>query len=168
MTMVDVFENLPILSAYPCSGASEGSSAMTIGNAKPILHEIGHAVARLLEDGQEAVIDLRAMPFGPDDEKKLEEVLGRGDVEASVKVVGRSSVRETGVSGVWIVEHFDDGGRVLSKFIEVTFVPSILKALQEDVEDGLRALSARLFHLAEADREKGNCHAERPYTGRGA
>ena len=142
--MGDISENLPNLSAYPCSGVTEVSPAMTSGNAEPILHEIRHAVTRLSEDGQETVIDLRAMPFGPDDEKRLEEVLGRGDVEASVKGVGRSSVRETSVSGVWVVEHFDDEGRILSKFIEVTFVPSILKALQEDVEDGLRAFIAHL------------------------
>ena len=140
-----MFEHLPNSNASPKCRVSEDASAnFSTGNADPILHEIKHALARLLEDGEESSIDLRAMPFGPADEKRLDDVLGLGEVEATVEVVGRSVVRETGISGVWIVEHCDDGGRLVSKFIEVTFVPSVLKAFREDVEVGLRALSVRL------------------------
>ena len=83
--MVGFFENDPNSSGRPCFGASGFSPAMTTGNAEPILHEIRHAVARLLENGEATVIDLRAMPFGPGDEQRFEEVIGEGAVAATVE-----------------------------------------------------------------------------------
>jgi hypothetical protein len=38
------------------------------GNALPILNEIRHALDRLLESGETTVIDLGALPMGPQDE----------------------------------------------------------------------------------------------------
>lgn len=111
---------------------------------KSVLIEIHQAVSALLEDGTESAIDVSSMPLGAADFARLEDALGSGEVDATVEASGKSRVRETGVSGVWIVEHFSEGGGVLAKTIEICEVPSILRAHREDIEAGRDELGRRL------------------------
>ena len=119
-------------------------SFVATGNALPLLHEIKQALAQLLDAGTEHVIDLGAIPFGPGDERIFEEILGDGEVNATLSIMGKSEVRETGVPGVWRVDHFDEKGDLQSRFIEVTFMPDILKTQREDAVQGLETLTQRL------------------------
>ena len=114
------------------------------GNAGPILREIATALARLLDTGEPTTIDLGALPFSAGDEKALDAALGSGEVHATVKALGESHVTETGIAGVWRVDHFDQQGETLSRFVEVTFVPEILKTQHADAKDGLTRLEADL------------------------
>lgn len=106
--------------------------------------EIHQAVSALLEDGFESAIDVSSLPLGAGEYARLEEALGRGEVEATIDAGGKSKVWETGVSGVWIVEHFSEGGSVLAKTIEICETPSIMKAHREDIEAGRDELGRRL------------------------
>ena len=47
-------------------------------NVQPLLHEIRHALATLLDDGGRTVIDLRSIPLAPGEEQKL---LDKLDIE---------------------------------------------------------------------------------------
>lgn len=122
-------------------------SFVATGNAAPLLHEIKHALAALLKDGTPAIIDLGAIPFAPGDERILDEVLGIGEVDATLTVMGQSHVRETQIAGVWRVDHLDESGEFQSRFIEITFMPDILKTQREDAEQGVETLSERLSTL---------------------
>ncbi len=119
-------------------------SHLGTGNARPVLREIETALAELLTSGAETTIDLGAIPFGPGDERMLDEVLGAGEVHATISALGDSHVAETGIPGVWRIDHFDARGETLSRFVEVTFFPSILKTQAADAEVGLARLTARL------------------------
>lgn len=112
------------------------------GNTVPLLHEIRHALGRLLSTGDTTVIDLGGIPMGPQDEQELFDSLGAGEVEARLEALGTSIIRETGVSGVWIVAHSNAEGESIGKFIEVAFVPEILKSQPGDVKEGLARLSS--------------------------
>lgn len=114
------------------------------GNALPVLHEVRHALAKLIESGEATVIDLRAIPFGPGDEAELEAALGQGEVAATVSAMGPSMVQETAYPGVWLVTHRNESDEILSRFIEVTWIPAILACQAEDVREGLEALTERL------------------------
>ena len=116
------------------------------GNPVPLLHEVRHALARLLDAGEPSCIDLRALPMGPGDEAVLDRVLGIGEVAASVSVLGKSSVLETSFPGVWIVTHRNEDDQIVSRFIEVTYVPKILASHVPDIQDGYERLKARLDH----------------------
>ncbi|MEO5337427.1 MAG: hydrogenase expression/formation protein [Magnetospirillum sp. WYHS-4] len=113
-------------------------------NAPSVLHQIRHALAVLLDGGGETTIDLKSLPFGPADLTALQAALGEGEVEASVRAFGESRLRETGVPGVWTVEHLGPAGEVRARFVEVTFMPALLRADPADVQDGLRRLADRL------------------------
>jgi hydrogenase-1 operon protein HyaF len=113
-------------------------------NVQPLLHEIRHALARLLEQGKETVIDLRSIPLAPGEEAAIERALGEGEVQAALSALGPSEFRETSYPGVWVVTHYNRDDQVVGKFVEVATVPSLLRAQTEDMAAGLRRLESRL------------------------
>ncbi|MEA3291317.1 MAG: hydrogenase expression/formation C-terminal domain-containing protein [Pseudomonadota bacterium] len=131
------------LTADRCAGI-----AVDRGNAVLLLHELRHALDRLLANSEETVIDLARLPLGPADEVALDAMLGDGEIAATVRVMGDSSVEETAFPGVWRITHRDDGGRVQARFLSVCWIPEILRAQRIDVEDGVR----RLTEMVESDQ----------------
>lgn len=126
-------------------------SFVETGNAPPLLHEILHALTALIETGQETTIDLGALPFAPGDERIFEDVLGTGEVSCVLTVLGESHIQETAIPGVWRVDHFDENGEYQSRFVEITFIPQILKTQQEDAQRGVKLLSERIADLNKQD-----------------
>lgn len=132
------------------SGLAALRARMATGNARPVLTEILAALEQLLASGTPTTIDLGAIPFGGGDEALLDAVLGRGEVSAELAVMGRSHVEETAIPGVWRVDHFDASGATLSRFVEVTFCPDILKSQRADAEEGVMRLKDRLAEIEAA------------------
>jgi hydrogenase-1 operon protein HyaF len=120
------------------------ATAEVFGNALPLLHEIRHALARLVEAGEPTTIDVQSIPMGPGDMQRLLDALGDGEVRAEIEALGKTVIRESRYSGVWIVEHMSASGAVAGRFVEITWVPSLLQAQREDVEAGLEALADAL------------------------
>ena len=114
------------------------------GNLLPLLHEIRHALERLLDTGEETVIDLRALPMAPGEEQRLEQALGKGEVEAILDALGRSVIRETRYSGVWHVTHYNADDEVLGKYVEIARVPGLLEAQPETMQEALAELQQKL------------------------
>jgi hydrogenase-1 operon protein HyaF len=109
-------------------------------NATPIMHEVLHALQRLARDNESTTIDLRAIPFGPGDEEQLLNQLGVGEIQIELNSLGRSLISETAFSGVWLVDHRNADDQRTALQIEITPVPSILLAQQEDVLDAIDRL----------------------------
>ncbi len=110
------------------------------GNLLPLLHEIRHALARWLESETPHIIDLRCLPLSPAEEDQLLRLLGRGEVEAKMSLLGTSEIFETGIAGVWVVNHYNDSDTPVGRFIEICALPDILMTQPEDAELGLGAL----------------------------
>lgn len=110
------------------------------GNLLPLLHEIRHALSRWLEDGTPHVIDLRSIPMMPGEETELLDTLGQGEVHAVLAALGNSEVFETRINGVWLVNHLNDDGVLVGRFIEICHVPEILKSQTEDARVALQSL----------------------------
>ncbi len=121
----------------------EAGEALTY-NVTPLLHEIRHGLARLLEDGAGTTIDLRGIPMAPGEEERIVNVLGTGEVQARMSALGPSEIIETRFPGVWLVTHYNSENEVIGKFIEVCDMPQILKAQAEDIREGLALLTAQL------------------------
>jgi len=124
----------------------EGSAAAgaLTHNLLPVLHEIRHALDRLIEEGEPTIIDLTAMPFGPGDEEGLVAALGVGEVQATVNAIGETRIRETAYAGVWLVEHLSTEEARLALHVEVASVPFLLKTPTEDMAEACRRLDVTL------------------------
>jgi len=109
-----------------------------------LLKEISGALHQLLSNGNETIIDLNNTPCDLECEEALKEILGEGEVCASLTILGCDYIQETGIHGVWWVYHKNDTGAILTKALYISFVPSILPAQREDVEYGTTQLDRRL------------------------
>lgn len=113
-------------------------------NVKPLLHEVKHALNSLIESGETAVIDLRSIPLAPGEESKILNTLGMGEVKCILDALGTSEIIETQYPGVWLVTHYNDEDDIIGRFIEITFIPEILRAQSEDVIEAYRSLTRDL------------------------
>lgn len=120
-------------------------------NVEPILHEVRHALEKLLSEGESSIIDLRSIPLAPGEERKIIEYLGHGEVHARLDVLGPSEIYETKFAGVWLVTHLNENDSIVSRFIEVTVLPDVLKSQHEDIAHALNELETELDNFAETD-----------------
>lgn len=113
-------------------------------NVQPILHEIRHALRKLQVTGEPGIIDLRSIPLAPGEEEKIIDTLGCGEVHAKLNALGPSEIYETRFAGVWLITHFNEENSIISRFIEITHCPDILKSQNEDIALSLDQLEEEL------------------------
>lgn len=118
------------------------------GNALPILHEIRHGLERLAATGEPTLIDLRAIPFGPGDEARLLERLGRGEVEARIHALGETLIRETAIPAVWLVDFLNAEGERIALHLQIDRIPGLLMTQPEDLAEAPARLDRLLKELA--------------------
>jgi len=106
-------------------------------NVRPILFEVRHALEALLDSGETSIIDLRSIPLAPGEEETILNTLGKGEVHARLDVLGLSEIYETRYAGVWLVTHYNDDEAIVSRFIEITAIPDILRSQTEDMSNAL-------------------------------
>lgn len=126
--------------------APPGEPGLT-GNAPPLLRELAEQVKRLLASGESSAIDLSALPLTPADLDWLHDKLGSGEIAVTLQANGESTLNETACPGVWWVTHRNEQGAVTSQFVEVAFVPELVKAHPQDVAIGLETLEFMISEL---------------------
>jgi hydrogenase-1 operon protein HyaF len=104
------------------------------GMALSVMAQIGGMLEALTESGEAGSIDLRSLPLSDVDRTQLEEVLGRGEVQAKLDLAGESEVWETAYAGVWWIRHCGAGGKIATEEISVCRIPEILITHPVDVE----------------------------------
>ena len=134
------------LEAIPIHVVPPGEPGLT-GNAPPLLRELLEMVHRLIETGETSAIDLTALPLTPADLDWLRDKLGEGEIAVTLQAEGESTLSETACPGVWWVTHHNEQGAVTSQFIEVTFVPELVKAHPQDVAIGQEQLELMISDL---------------------
>lgn len=134
------------------------------GNIEPLLHEIGHALERLLADGAASAIDLRSVPLAPGEEERILELLGKGEVRAELEAGGLSTVQETRFAGVWVVTHLNTEGEVIGRLIEICFIPDIVRSQPAEMREGRERLAREVALL----RQPAARRATRNTDGDGA
>ncbi len=122
----------------------EALPASRIGGIRPILREIETLLAAFVKTGQGGSIDLHSLPLAPADFEALDAALGEGEVQATIRALGETRVRETAIHGVWRVTHCNAGGDAVVDLIEVCDAPDILKTHAADAHAGLAMLRAKL------------------------
>lgn len=114
------------------------------GNVPPLMHELRHALDRLISSGTDTIIDIGRLPLSESEEIELAARLGQGAVRAEIDALGPSRVHETRYAGVWSIAHLNAEEEVVSRFIAVTRCPEILGAPIEDIVAGRAMLEGDL------------------------
>jgi hydrogenase-1 operon protein HyaF len=120
-------------------------------NVQPILHEIRHALRKLIDNGENSIIDLRSIPLAPGEEDTIIDILGSGEVHARLNALGPSEIVETRFAGVWLISHYNEDNSIIGRFIEITVLPDILKSQHEDMVFSLAQLESELNDVPESN-----------------
>ncbi|MFN3750864.1 MAG: hydrogenase expression/formation C-terminal domain-containing protein [Thiobacillus sp.] len=137
--------SLDAISLHPVN-APPAQPGLT-GHAPPLLRELLEMVRRLRDSGESASIDLTALPLTPADLDWLRDRLGKGEVAIRLDANGESSLDETACPGVWWVTHCNAQGAVIAQFLEVAFVPELVKVQLQDIETGCEHLESLVSEL---------------------
>lgn len=120
------------------------------GGIIAILREIAEMLDRLEQYDESGAIDLRSLPFSPDDYARLRDALGSGEVEITLNADGISLLRETAYSGVWWIQHRNTDDELTAELLEIALIPSIALTAKEDVAQSASQLKSRLsIHMTE-------------------
>ena len=120
------------------------TTEVATGNVEPLLHEIRHALKRLASGEEGTTIDLKSLPLAPGEEERIEKTLGTGEVRAEVDALGPTLIQESSYPGVWLITHKNADNAVVARFIEVTYIPELLRSQPEDIDAGIDRLENEL------------------------
>ena len=119
------------------------------GGLIAILREVAQMLERLAEYDESGSIDLRSLPFSPDDFARLRNVLGDGEVEITLNADGISLLKETGYHGVWWIQHRNGNDEMVAELLEIARIPAIAMVPAEDIVQSAERLKSRLsIHTA--------------------
>jgi len=133
------------------SGA-DATSEQLVNSAmvRAVLRELMAKLTSLAADDRPDHIDLRRLPLPQGALDELRTWLGSGEVEATVTALGTTTIRETGIAGVWWVRHAKTVGEVFSEHLEISRSPDLLSAHPDDVTQAADTLRSRLSVLESA------------------
>ncbi|MEN8762721.1 MAG: hydrogenase expression/formation C-terminal domain-containing protein [Thiogranum sp.] len=107
-------------------------------NALPILSEIQEQLRSWQSDCPAHVINLTLLPLSEGDIRFLGETLGRGPVETLSRGYGDCQITSTAYPGLWWVRYTNSMGTLILNTLEITDIPLVACAAQEDLDDSRR------------------------------
>lgn len=111
------------------------------GMATVLMAELTDHLHQLAESGKTNIVDLQSLPLNESDINELADLLGVGEVKATINGIGSSSIRETAYRGIWWVTHYGEDNKVLSELIEVTSVPDILVTHVDEIRHSAKMIA---------------------------
>lgn len=117
------------------------------GGVRALLVELATLLDGLVAHERGGTIDLRSLPMSPQDREALRSALGKGEARATFDADGLSELQETGVSGIWWIEHRDRTGELVAELLEVAAVPAILACTRDEIENAPGVLRERIALL---------------------
>ena len=143
--MHDLIEvcDVPVLARRPPDpGAVSDLAGVTppanIMNAMPILSEIRDHVCSWRDGDPAHVINLTLLPLSEEDIRFLGDALGTGPVETLSRGYGDCQIISTACPGVWWVRYTNSMGTLILNTLEITAIPLVACAAQEDLADSRR------------------------------
>jgi hydrogenase-1 operon protein HyaF len=113
-------------------------------NALPILVELQEHVATWQAGDRAHAINLTLLPLSDGDHLFLDQVLGTGPVETLSRGYGNCNILSTAYPGIWRVRYSNSLGTPILNTLEVTDIPEVACAAQEDLDDSRRRLQELL------------------------
>jgi hydrogenase-1 operon protein HyaF len=112
-------------------------------NAPALLREIEHRSLQYVEGDAPHAINLTLLPLSPEDRFAIDKALGRGCVAMLSRGFGNCRIGATTLPGVWRVQYYNSMETLLLDTIEITALPEVAVAAEQDLDDS----TARLVEL---------------------
>ncbi len=126
--------------AAPVAAAETHSIPDGVRNAPPLLAEINDRLAAYRVGDDAHVINLTLLPQTEQDLAFLAERLGQVRVSILSRGYGNCRIVSTGTRFVWWVQCFNSRDKNVLNSLEITQVPSVACAAQEDIRDSAERL----------------------------
>ncbi len=128
--------------------------AMTIPpgamNSPALLTEIRSAVSDYRPGRDPHVINLTLLPLTPDDLAVLDRALPAGSVAILSRGFGNCRVSSTGIRHLWRVQYFNNMQTLILNTLEITRVPDVALAADEDLADSHERLVELIDWMGES------------------
>ncbi len=121
--------------ATTLSDLARDSAPDDVMNALPILAELQDRAAAWRPGGLPYVVNLTLLPLSDGDIRFLDDVLGTGPVETLSRGYGDCKITSTAYPGIWWVRYTNSMGTLILNTLEITEIPAVACAAQEDIED---------------------------------
>ncbi len=109
-------------------------------NAAPLLAEISDKLPEYNAGGEVHVINLSLLPHTEEDIQYLSDSLGIGPVIILSRGYGNCRISSTKTRNVWWVQYFNSQDTLILNTLEISKVPEVACASQEDIEDSANRL----------------------------
>ncbi|HFD80428.1 MAG TPA: hydrogenase expression/formation protein [Gammaproteobacteria bacterium] len=141
--------DVPLLARRPPepsagAGLSAAEPPDDVMNARPILSELEEQLQRWRPGRPAHVVNLTLLPLSEGDLAFLDQVLGKGPVATLSRGYGECQITSTAVDGLWWVRYYNSMGTLILNTLEVTDIPLVACAAQEDLDDSRRRFSELL------------------------
>ncbi len=135
--------DVPVLARRPpdvatLSALTRDSAPDDVMNALPILTELQDRAVAWRPGGLPHVINLTLLPLSEGDLRFLDQVLGKGPVETLSRGYGDCRITSTAYPGIWWVRYTNSMGTLILNTLEITDIPAVACASQEDIDDSRR------------------------------
>jgi len=135
--------DVPVLARRPPRPGADpapdlASQAGEVMNALPIITELREALRNWRPGALAHVINLTLLPLSEADIALLDETLGGGPVATLSRGYGDCHITSTAWPGVWWVRYTNSMGTLILNTLEVTDVPAVTCAAQDDLNDTRR------------------------------
>ncbi len=109
-------------------------------NAPPLLSEIADKMQAPNAAAAPHVINLSLLPHTNEDLEFLSATLGTGPLVILSRGYGNCRISSTATKNVWWVQYFNSQDTLILNTIEISEVPNVAYAAQEDIEDSTQRL----------------------------
>ena len=106
-----------------------------VGNGAAILTELADQLADFTPGGPPHVVNLTLLPCTDEDIEFLTSKLGGGPVVILSRGYGNCRITSTAKENVWWVQYFNSQDSLILNTIEISRVPEVACAAQEDIDD---------------------------------
>lgn len=127
--------------ASPKGALAEDPLPESVFNAPPILTEISEKVSAFRPGVEAHSINLSLLPHTEEDLQYLADKLGVGDTIVLSRGYGNCRVSSTKTNNVWWVQYYNSQDALILNSIEISGVPEVVCAAQEDIDDSAERLA---------------------------
>ncbi len=120
---------------------SDADIADDVCNAPPLLTEINDKLTAFRPGSLPHVINLSLLPHTNEDIAFLSTMLGSGPVIILSRGYGNCRITSTALRNVWWVQYFNSQETLILNTIEISVVPEVACAAQQDINDSAERLA---------------------------